>query len=332
MPPVMPVLAREFEHRGRIEETLASIRRLMAKTLSERPVSQGIDLISFSQNGKLLRSQVLLYSINCLGVPIPMEAVTMAAIIEMAHLATLCHDGVLDSSLIRRSSPLLAQSDLKSFILTGDYVLFRSLDLLSRHGDLKLLSIFSDALSAVFRRKLLRREQHNIGTLTRRVYFEITQAKTGALFAAAGKIAGILAQATDQETRVLEEFGRAFGIIDQIAADYHDCANRAVKLGKCPGTSFRNGRPTLPLIYALQNSSDVDRLFLINAFGKAELNDTDFHVALQILRATGALQKVQNDIFCFQIAAKNVLYRSFQDSSFLNCGLLELLESICVLD
>ena len=175
----------------------------------------------------------------------------LAAAVEFIHTATLLHDDVVDGSELRRGK---AAANLifgnPATVLVGDFLFTRSFELMVEDGSLKVLKILSSASSVISEGEVDQLSaQRQIETSEER-YLNIIGAKTAALFAAATRIAAVVAEKGEAEERALEDYGRNLGIAFQLVDDAIDYDSDASEMGKGKGDDFREGKMTLPVILA----------------------------------------------------------------------------------
>jgi len=214
----------------------------------------------------------------------------LAAAVEFIHTATLLHDDVVDGSGLRRGRRTANVIwGNPSSVLVGDFLFSRAFELMVEDGSLKVLKILS-AASAVI-------AEGEVDQLTaqRRVetgedhYLEIIAAKTAALFAAACRIAPVVAEAGEDAEEALDCFGRNLGIAFQLVDDAIDYSSDSATMGKGVGDDFRDGKMTLPVILAYARGSEADRAFWRAAIGGDRTADVDLAEAITLVSSTGAL-------------------------------------------
>jgi octaprenyl-diphosphate synthase len=214
----------------------------------------------------------------------------LAAAVEFIHTATLLHDDVVDGSGLRRGrrTANIIWGNPAS-VLVGDFLFSRSFELMVEDGSLKVLKILSRASSVIAEGEV------NQLTAQRRIdtqedhYLEIIAAKTAALFAAACRIAAVVAERDEATEEALDAYGRNLGVAFQLIDDAIDYASDAATMGKGVGDDFRDGKVTLPVILAYARGSDADRAFWREAVSGARSTDEDLAHATSLLRGCGAL-------------------------------------------
>ena len=214
----------------------------------------------------------------------------LAAAVEFIHTATLLHDDVIDGSGLRRGKRTanIIWGNPAS-VLVGDFLFARAFELMVEDGSLKVLRILSRASSVIAEGEV------NQLTAQRRVetsedqYLEIISAKTAALFAAACRIAAVVAEREEAVEEHLDAYGRNLGIAFQLVDDAIDYASDAVTMGKGVGDDFRDGKVTLPVILAYARGDDSERGFWRQAMAGDRSDAPDLAHATRLLKASGAL-------------------------------------------
>jgi octaprenyl-diphosphate synthase len=239
--------------------------------------------------GKRMRPMLTLACANLLGYPGTRHH-KLAAAVEFIHTATLLHDGVVDGSGMRRGKQTanLIWGNPAS-VLVGDFLFSRAFELMVEDGSLKVLRILSHASAVIAEGEVEQlTAQRQIDT-DEDHYLDIISAKTAALFAAACRVAPVVAEADEDGELALESYGRNLGIAFQLTDDVIDYASDAETMGKGVGDDFRDGKMTLPVILAYARSSESDRAFWRSAIGGDRVSDEDLAEAIHLLRGSGAL-------------------------------------------
>jgi octaprenyl-diphosphate synthase len=214
----------------------------------------------------------------------------LAAAVEFIHTATLLHDDVVDGSGTRRGKRTanLIWGNPAS-VLVGDFLFSRAFELMVEDGSLKVLKILSHASAIIAEGEVAQlTAQRQIAT-SEDTYLSIIEAKTAALFAAACRIAPVVAEAGEDAEEALGAFGRNLGIAFQLVDDAIDYTSEKATSGKDLGDDFREGKMTLPIIFAFARGSDEDRRFWREAVGGDRTSDQDLAHAVGLLNKTGAI-------------------------------------------
>ena len=214
----------------------------------------------------------------------------LAACVEFIHTATLLHDDVVDGSGLRRGKRTanIIWGNPAS-VLVGDFLFSRSFELMVEDGSLKVLRILSNASAVIAEGEVNQLTAQRQTGLGEERYLAIISAKTAALFAAACRIAAVVAERDQTTEEALDAYGRNLGIAFQLVDDAIDYASDAETMGKGVGDDFRDGKMTLPVILAYARGSDADRAFWKDAVEGRRVSDDDLAHAIQLIRSTGAL-------------------------------------------
>ena len=214
----------------------------------------------------------------------------LAAAVEFIHTATLLHDDVVDGSGMRRGKRTanLIWGNPAS-VLVGDFLFSRAFELMVEDGSLKVLKILSHASAVIAEGEVDQLTAQRQVDTSEDHYLHIINAKTAALFAAACRIAPVVAEAGEEAEEALESFGRNLGIAFQLIDDAIDYSSDEATMGKGRGDDFRDGKMTLPVILANARGSDVDRTFWKAAMQGDRIGDDDLAHATRLIESTGAL-------------------------------------------
>lgn len=239
--------------------------------------------------GKRMRPMLTLGSAALLGYSGTRHQ-KLAAAVEFIHTATLLHDDVVDGSGLRRGKRTanLIWGNSAS-VLVGDFLFSRAFELMVEDGSLRVLKILSHASAVIAEGEVEQLTTQRRVETDEEQYLTIISAKTAALFAAACRIAPVVAEAGEEAESALEKYGKYLGIAFQLVDDALDYGSRPDVMGKGVGDDFRDGKVTLPVILAHARGSDADRSFWREAMLGERISDDDLAHALSLLRNTDAL-------------------------------------------
>lgn len=208
----------------------------------------------------------------------------LATAVEFVHSATLLHDDVVDLSNMRRGKKAanLIWGNSAS-VLVGDFLFARSFTLMVETGDIQVLDILSRAACVIAEGEVMQLAAANDAETTRERYMDIIAAKTAALFAAAGKAGAVVAGRPGAEASALETYGRELGLAFQLVDDALDYGGLSATMGKNAGDDFREGKVTLPLVFAREAGDESERTFWRRVIS-GERTDDDFHRAVALIR------------------------------------------------
>ncbi|BBC73658.1 farnesyltranstransferase [Altererythrobacter sp. B11] len=214
----------------------------------------------------------------------------LAAAVEFIHTATLLHDDVVDGSETRRGKEAAnIVFGNPATVLVGDFLFSRSFELMVEDGSLKVLKILSGASAIIAQGEVDQlTAQRRIETSEER-YLNIIGAKTAALFAAASRIAAVIAECGEAEEQALDDYGRNLGIAFQLVDDAIDYDTGTAEMGKNRGDDFREGKMTLPVILAYARGSDEERRFWKDAIAGFRSEDEDLAHAVELIRRHDAV-------------------------------------------
>jgi octaprenyl-diphosphate synthase len=213
----------------------------------------------------------------------------LAAAVEFIHSATLLHDDVVDQSSMRRgkkSANILWGNS--SSVLVGDFLFARSFNLMVETGDLMVLDILARASSIIAEGEVMQLAAANDGETSRERYMQIIVAKTAALFAAAARSGAVAAGRPGIEAAALDLYGRELGLAFQLVDDALDYGGLSQTMGKNAGDDFREGKVTLPVVFARDAGNEAERGFWRRAMG-GDRSDDDFHRALSLIKRYNAI-------------------------------------------
>jgi octaprenyl-diphosphate synthase len=239
--------------------------------------------------GKRMRPMLTLASAALLGYPGTRHH-KLAAAVEFIHTATLLHDDVVDGSGMRRGKRTanLIWGNPAS-VLVGDFLFSRAFELMVEDGSLKVLRILSHASAVIAEGEVEQLTAQRQIETDEDHYLEIISAKTAALFAAACRVAPVVAEASEDSELALECYGKNLGIAFQLTDDVIDYASDTATMGKGVGDDFRDGKMTLPIILAYARGSEADRGFWRSAISGERVSDDDLAHAIALLQTTDAL-------------------------------------------
>lgn len=251
-------------------------KKFSESVVSANPLLDKIMKFIIKRKGKQMRPMFVFLSAHIAG-GISEVTYRAASLIELLHTATLVHDDVVDNAMVRRNFfSINALWKNKIAVLVGDYLLSRGLLLSIDHGDYNILQITSRAVKEMAEGELLQIEKARKLDIDEGIYFEIIRAKTASLLSAACAAGALSAQQSAEDAQYFRQFGEKIGIAFQIKDDLFDYGQD--NIGKPTGIDIKEKKMTLPLIYALQNASKVDKKRIIyivknNSTDRAKVNE-----------------------------------------------------------
>lgn len=254
--------------RDRLDGVLDEFRRVVLSDF--QPVEDVNDYLLLAR-GKLFRPTLLLLS-NEVGERPDERAVTLAAIVELVHLATLVHDDAVDHSVLRRGMPTVnALWNHQTAVIMGDYLYSRSVSELARFGRVELIQVLSRAANEMSVGELRQLASHDALDFTEADYYRLVESKTASLMSAACELGAM--QGDERWREPLARYGFALGIAFQIADDILDYTSEADVTGKPSGQDLREHKVTLPLIAAMERMDADERSRVQRFFADPEPKD-----------------------------------------------------------
>ena len=201
---------------------------------------------------------------------------SMAVVIELIHTATLLHDDVVDSSSIRRGHETANElwGNAPS-VLVGDFLYSRAFEIMVEPNSMQIMKILSKATNQISEGEVLQLLSIKNANVSQTEYFEVIERKTACLFKAACQIAGILAESNKNVINGLGSFGMHLGNAFQIIDDTLDYESNSSVIGKEVGDDLSEGKVTLPMIYALENTKGSEKATLSDAITNADSSNID---------------------------------------------------------
>ena len=240
-----------------------------------------------NSGGKRLRPALVLLAAGACGYE-GEKARLVAAIIEFIHTATLLHDDVVDESQLRRGRETAnALWGNEASVLVGDFLYSRSFEMMVEVGNMRVMDILSSTTNTIAEGEVMQLLNINDPDTSEARYLEVIHSKTAKLFEAACQLGAVMADLPEQEERALAAYGMHLGTAFQLIDDVLDYEATQEALGKEPGDDLAEGKPTLPLIYAMKNGNDSQTALIRSAIEKGERSN--FDAVLEIIHATGAI-------------------------------------------
>ena len=201
---------------------------------------------------------------------------SMAVVIELIHTATLLHDDVVDSSSTRRGQETANElwGNAPS-VLVGDFLYSRAFEIMVEPNSMQIMKILSKATNQISEGEVLQLLNIKNDKVSQTEYFEVIERKTACLFKAACQIAGILSESNQNIINALGSFGMHLGNAFQIIDDTLDYESDSLVMGKEIGDDLSEGKVTLPMIYALENTKGSEKETLSHAIKNADSSNID---------------------------------------------------------
>lgn len=279
---------------------LAQIRSLAdndmqaVNALIQQQVNSDVVLINqlgfyiVNSGGKRIRPLITVLAARAVGIKTDQHH-TLAAIIEFIHTATLLHDDVVDESTMRRGRETAnAVFGNQASVLVGDFLYTRSFQMMVSLSRMRVMEILSDATNIIAEGEVLQLMNCNDPDTSEESYLQVIYSKTARLFEAATLLAAVLTDQPEHVERAMQDYGKYLGTAFQLVDDILDYAADADEMGKNVGDDLAEGKPTLPLLYAMWHGTPEQQSLIRDAIEK---NNGMEHLdeILQAMEQTGSL-------------------------------------------
>ncbi|MCG7562791.1 MULTISPECIES: octaprenyl diphosphate synthase [Pseudoalteromonas] len=241
-----------------IEQDMLAVNRLISDQMqSDVALVNQLGLYIVNSGGKRIRPMLALLVAKALGYQGD-KHITLATIIEFIHTATLLHDDVVDESALRRGEPTAnAEFGNAASVLVGDFIYTRSFQLMVGLENMEVMQILADATNVIAEGEVLQLMNCNDPDTTEQSYMQVIYSKTAKLFEAATMLPAVVLDQSAATKEALKLYGMHLGTAFQLVDDVLDYSANAEQLGKNIGDDLAEGKPTLPLIYAMRHGSEA---------------------------------------------------------------------------
>jgi octaprenyl-diphosphate synthase len=241
-----------------------------------------------SSGGKRLRPALLLLVARHFDYS-GSQHINLAAIIEFIHTATLLHDDVVDASILRRGQETANQRwGNEASVLVGDFLYSRAFQMMVDTNSMRVMDVLSEATNTIAEGEVQQLLNSHDPETTEVNYINVIQSKTAKLFEAAGRLGAILCERDSEDEQAMAKYGMHLGTAFQLIDDVLDYSAASSALGKNIGDDLSEGKPTLPLLYAMWNSQEEEANIIRNSILNGGLENID--AIQQIIKKTGAIE------------------------------------------
>ncbi|MEM9604114.1 MAG: polyprenyl synthetase family protein [Pseudomonadota bacterium] len=241
--------------------------------------------------GKRLRPRLLLLAAHACGYREP-SAHTAAAIVEFIHTATLLHDDVVDESKLRRGRETANERwGNEAAVLVGDFLYSRAFEMMVDINSMRIMQILASTTNTIAEGEVLQLMNIHDADTTKARYWQVIEAKTAVLFAAATRIGAVLAEQPDGVEDALARYGSHLGRAFQLVDDALDYSSDSDTLGKEIGDDLAEGKPTMPLLIALERATAAEQTCIRDAIetgGRDRIDDV-----MAVISRTDAIAETQ---------------------------------------
>lgn len=276
-----------------ITEDMRAVDAVIRKSLHSEVVliNQVADYI-INSGGKRLRPALVLLSAGVFG-KIEARHHELAAVVEFIHTATLLHDDVVDESALRRgratANTLFGNA---ASVLVGDFVYSRAFQMMVGVQNMRVMDILAEATNIIAEGEVLQLLNINDADISDDDYLRVIHYKTAKLFEAATRLGAVICQASTEDENAMAEYGMRLGTAFQLIDDVLDLSGNSEDIGKSLGDDIAEGKPTLPLLFAMRHGDVKQSQLIRNAIEQGGLED--FSAIIKAVEQTGALDYVRN--------------------------------------
>jgi octaprenyl-diphosphate synthase len=292
MSAVSPSKSQKSDALGTLQELIQpdmeAVNRLIVRSLySEVELVGQLGHYIVNSGGKRLRPALVLLSAGACEYQGTLH-INLAAIIEFIHTATLLHDDVVDDSMLRRGKETAnAIWGNEASVLVGDFLYSRAFEMMVEVGDMRVMDILSHATNTIAEGEVMQLLNVHDPDTTEERYLAVIYAKTARLFEAGSQLGAVIAGRSENDEKALADYGKYLGTAFQLVDDVLDYSATADELGKNVGDDLAEGKPTLPLIYAMAHGSEAQADQIRQAIREGGLD----HIAeiTETIESTGAI-------------------------------------------
>lgn len=245
-----------------------------------------------NSGGKRIRPLLTVLAARAMGYQ-GEKHICLAAIIEFIHTATLLHDDVVDESSMRRgketANELFGNS---ASVLVGDFLYTRSFQMMVTLDDMSIMKVLSNATNVIAEGEVLQLMNCNDPDTTVESYKQVIYCKTAKLFEAATRLAAVVTEQSEDMIKAMTAYGMHLGTAFQLIDDLLDYTADAQEMGKNVGDDLSEGKPTLPLLHAMHNGDETQRVMIREAIETGNGMD-NLDEILKAMQETGALELTQ---------------------------------------
>lgn len=291
-PPVLALPATSDELNARLADGLEAVDALLRREVDhEDPFIAGANIHLAEAGGKRFRPLLTLLAAE-VGSGVNDDVVAAATGVELTHLASLYHDDVMDEADVRRGAPSAnAKYDNSTAILVGDLLFGTASSIIADLGP-EAVKIQARTFVRLCSGQIRDTRRAPEGVDATDYYLQVLADKTGVLIATAARYGAMFSGCDAATTETLREYGERLGMAFQLADDLIDIASDSESMGKMPGTDLREGKRTLPVLYALASTDPADAR--LQELLRSEIqDDASLAEALELLRVHPAMDRAQ---------------------------------------
>jgi octaprenyl-diphosphate synthase len=291
-----------------IHEDLERVEsKITAESVASVDAVTAINQYLHSSGGKRLRPSLLLLSAKLAGGG-GTTAIQLGAVVEMVHAATLVHDDVIDAAQTRRGRP---STNVKwgnhTCVLAGDWLYMQAFQVALRERNFLILDLLIGLTQMMVEGELIQLERIGRIDVTEADCMELVDRKTACLFSVCARLGAVAANADASFQERLGEFAWNLGMAFQLVDDVLDFTSREATLGKPVGGDLREGKVTLPVVYALESATPQERRLVENVLRQRNYEETPFSQILALVKKYRGIERVRERAQTFTEKARHLI-------------------------
>ena len=295
------------EIRKPVEKEFNDFLNLFKKVFNSDDVTLGNVLLHIgNRGGKHMRPLLLILIAKAYG-DVNEKTKRAAVGVELLHTASLVHDDVVDESDKRRGQPSVnSLFNNKISVLVGDYLLSSSISSFVDAENWQILRLMTEVCATLSSGEILQIENISNTEVSEETYYEIIYRKTASLFEACADIGALSVNAPEDDIRKAKELGKAIGMTFQIRDDIFDYYDSDA-IGKPTGNDMLEGKLTLPVIYAINNSNDEEMTVLVDKVKRGDANKEEIGRLVAFAKENGGIDYAYSKMEEFTAQAKSIV-------------------------
>lgn len=295
------------EIRKPVEKEFNDFLNLFKKVFNSDDVTLGNVLLHIgNRGGKHMRPLLLILIAKAYG-DVNEKTKRAAVGVELLHTASLVHDDVVDESDKRRGQPSVnSLFNNKISVLVGDYLLSSSISSFVDAENWQILRLMTEVCATLSSGEILQIENISNTEVSEETYYEIIYRKTASLFEACAGIGALSVNASEDDIRKAKELGKAIGMTFQIRDDIFDYYDSDA-IGKPTGNDMLEGKLTLPVIYAINNSNDEEMTVLVDKVKRGDANKEEIGKLVAFAKENGGIDYAYSKMEEFTAQAKSIV-------------------------
>ena len=291
-----------------LRDDLAAVEREFGAQ-SQSPIDVVTDIATYllAGGGKRIRPLLLLLSARALGCT-DEARIRLGAVVEMLHTATLVHDDIIDEASTRRGRPSSNTTwGNAKCVLAGDWLYMQAFQIALRQRNFRVLDVLISLTQMMVEGEMLQLERLHRVDISEADYMELVDRKTASLFSACASLGAIAADAGEAAEAKLADFAWNLGMAFQLVDDILDTTSNEKTLGKPAGSDLREGKMTLPVIYAFERASPEERKAIEQVLTEGNHDQVPFAEILAAIKRHGGIERAYERAHSFTEKSRSIL-------------------------